>query len=298
MTDFMKSNISSLKEIHNKVFDKINEYYVNVFLCGGASSNQWKSTRDEVREGLKNIKNIRILYPEELFIEMLNKDKFSNMLSLEEFLADNSDIICIICESPGSLVELGAFTNNKNTFRKVIAVIDEKYRRHKSFIMLGPIKLIASSNKENVLFYKESEIKDLVHRLSKLFSSRRLKKITGEKEKKKYSIQTLIGLYYFIPLMIYFYNSIMLKDIEIMLKSLYEDLEYDTDKFDRKYKSAIRLLYKEKLIKKVSNDSGIMYKLTPKGYDNVIELMDRAIVSNKEKLYNQIRFSIMKKQYY
>ena len=64
-------------------------------------------------------------------MEILNKDKESDLLSLEKFLADNCDIICIICESAGSLVELGAFTNNDATVGKVIAVIEEKRKKIK-----------------------------------------------------------------------------------------------------------------------------------------------------------------------
>ena len=47
-------------------------------------------------------------------------------LVMSNFLANNSHIISIICESAGSLVELGAFTNNEYTVNKVIAAVDKK----------------------------------------------------------------------------------------------------------------------------------------------------------------------------
>lgn len=45
---------------------------------------------------------------------MLNRKKY-DLLTLEKFLASNSDIILIVCESPGSFTELGAFVNNSET---------------------------------------------------------------------------------------------------------------------------------------------------------------------------------------
>ena len=55
-------------------------------------------------------KPLKIFYPEDLLIEILNKTKDADLLSYEQFLASNSHVIVIICESAGSLVELGAFT--------------------------------------------------------------------------------------------------------------------------------------------------------------------------------------------
>lgn len=54
---------------------------------------------------------------------------------------NNSHVICIICESAVSLVELEAFTNNNYTVNKVIAAVEKKREKDKSFNMLGPIKL-------------------------------------------------------------------------------------------------------------------------------------------------------------
>lgn len=63
-------------------------------------------------------------------MDILNKDKKMDLLSLENFVAENSDIICVMPESPGSLVELGAFRSknylnilstklSRNTYQKL-----------------------------------------------------------------------------------------------------------------------------------------------------------------------------------
>lgn len=289
---------STLKTIHDSIFLYINQSIVNVFLCGAASNSKQISVRDKVRNGLKANQYLRVLYPEDLFIEMLNKDKASNLLSLEEFLAQNCDIICIICESPGSLVELGAFTNNDKTFSKVVAVINKKYEKQKSFIMLGPIKLIRANSRENVLFYSDDNVSELVSELNKYFNNKRTKKISKYRNKASYTISTLIGMYYFIPMVIYFYNNINIVTLEKSIQSLYEDLSYSKVDYDKNYKSAIKLLHKEKLIKKSVIDVETHYALTEKGYEFINEILNRARIENKDNLYNKIRLDIISKRYY
>jgi hypothetical protein len=294
-----KAEDELLSKIHDSVFKRINEKHIEVFLCGGASTPAWNSMRDQVRNGLKPVKNIRILYPEELFMEILNKDKSSNLLTLEEFLADNCDVICIICESPGSLVELGAFTNNSKTMNKVVVAINEKYRKKNSFIMTGPVKLIKIVNgKNNVLFYNDSKPEDLTSQLSKFFRSSHAKKQISTFGKSQYTLETLMGMYYFIPLVLYFYHDINLVVLDSYLKNLYERLGYNKKNYEWNYKSSIKLLYRDKYIKKIVKKDSVSYALTRNGYDSIKRLLDDAKVFNKDLLYNGIRFNIMKNRYY
>ena len=98
-------------EIYNNIFCNIRHRNIDLFLCGAASTKEKKSNRDIIRSRLENNDNLSILYPEDMFMEMLNRKKY-DLLTLEKFLASNSDIILIVCESPGSFTELGAFVNN------------------------------------------------------------------------------------------------------------------------------------------------------------------------------------------
>ncbi len=75
-------------------------------------------------------------------MDIFNSNKGHDLLSLERVLANNCDYICIVCESLGSFVELGAFTNNFDTFDKVIALVQTKYKNQNSFLILEPIKYI------------------------------------------------------------------------------------------------------------------------------------------------------------
>lgn len=75
-------------------------------------------------------------------------------------------MIVIICESAGSLVELGAFTNNEYTVDKVVAAVDKRRVKDKSFIMLGPIKYLRKRSKFNVVEYGQDDV-EFAKRLSK-----------------------------------------------------------------------------------------------------------------------------------
>lgn len=92
-----------VEEIYQQIYCKFREQYIVVFLCGGASNRDYKSLRDKVRTLLENEKKtlwykpLKIFYPEDLLIEILNKTKDADLLSYEQFLASNSHVIVIIC---------------------------------------------------------------------------------------------------------------------------------------------------------------------------------------------------------
>jgi hypothetical protein len=283
-------------KLHNEVYKKMNQRYIDVFLCGGASNKKTTSIRDRIRDGFKEFDNIRILYPEDLFIEMLNKNKDYDLLSLERFLADNCDIICIVCESAGSLVELGAFTNNENTVDKVVALIEEKRKKQKSFIMLGPVKILKKISKERVIFFNDN-LDGINVRLIKTFE-KKLKKsntIIGNREKP---INTLLGLYYFIQVVLYFFKNIDIDVLMSSLKYLFEKQGYDIEDFDTLFRPSLKLLYKDKLIIKNVNEGKMIYTLTEKGYMQVNIQLSRINIKNKNILFDGIRFGIIRNEYY
>jgi predicted RNA-binding protein YlxR (DUF448 family) len=280
----------TLNSIHNDIFIKINQYYMDVFLCGGAGKSE-DFLRDLVRDNLKVHKNIRIMYPEDLFVEQLNKNKDYDLLSLEKFLANNCEVICIICESPGSFVELGAFVNNSETFDKVVVAVEERKKKERSFIMLGPIRMIQKKNKKNVIYYKKDNLKDLIDKLIKNF--RQTRSVSKEKP-----INTIIGSYYFIKLLLFFYKTLTFKEITIFLKFLYKVNNYSQSDFNTTYNSALKLLFKDKTITKSISNNQASYTLTPKGYKEVNKIIKNLNTNNKNFLFDQIRFGIIKEKYY
>ena len=92
-------NFDIVNEIYNEIFCNIQHGNIDLFLCGAASTKEKTSYRDIIRGKLEDNANLSILYPEDMFMEMLNRKKY-DLLTLEKFLASNSDIILIVCESP------------------------------------------------------------------------------------------------------------------------------------------------------------------------------------------------------
>lgn len=126
---------------------------VTVFLAGG-SAVPGKSIRSLVREELKGrpyVRGFDVLYPEELFAELLSKKSGHDLLSLENMLAESSHAVIIIVESPGSIAELGAFVNSEVLPSKLVVIVNKKHRNDKSFIMLGPVAQLRNIRHEAVI---------------------------------------------------------------------------------------------------------------------------------------------------
>lgn len=287
----------SLKEIYTKIFCRIEEQYIIVFLCGGASTKLKKSLRDRMRVLLEKDKGryfwqlpIKVFYPEDLLIDVLNKTKNADLLSYEQFLANNSHIIAIICESAGSLVELGAFTNNEYTVNKVIAAVDKKRTKDKSFIMLGPIKFLRKKNKLNVVEYTSDEDK---------FARDLLKNIREKHSKgsndKKIRLNTIVGMHYFIQLLLYYFkqiNSIKLVD---MIQTVAQDENIEMKEFNVLFSAALKLLFYDKQIIKMTDQRYAVYELTQKGYKSIERMI--AHCTSRETC-DMIRIEIMYCDFY
>lgn len=281
-------------KIYDEIYMKLKNETTDIFLCGGASFKGNLSIRDKLRNSLLLEKNIRILYPEDLFIDMMNRDKNYDLLSLEKFLAHNSDYIFIVCESAGSLVELGAFTNNEQTVGKVIAIFDEKRRRDKSFIMLGPAKILRKQGNEHIIFYNDPE--DLKKKVIK--NLRQLNFNNKKFRTHKKPLDNLMGLYHYLIIVLYFYQKLELNDLKKSLIMLYEEKKYNVQDFETLFRPTLKLLYKNKFLVKTNIDGKSIYSLTNKGVNNALKYIHNSNINGRNRLFDSVRFDIMKYDYY
>lgn len=292
-----KEKCEIIKEIYHNVYCKISEQYIVVFLCGGASNSRRKSLRDKVRTLLENEKKtlwykpFKIFYPEDLLIEVLNKTKEADLLSYEQFLANNSHVIVIICESAGSLVELGAFTNNEYTVDKVIAAVDKGRVKDKSFIMLGPIKYLKKKNKLNVVVYGKDEV-EFAQILSK-----NIREKNRENGNKEYMINltTIVGMHYFIQLLLYFFKTLDSKELVESIEYIARQEEIEFNDFKVLFNAALKLLFQDKKIIKLTEDKYSSYKLTHVGYCSMKNMI---MDCTKAGLCDSIRVKLMHNEFY
>lgn len=287
-----------LNTIYTDVYHKIEEQYIVIFLCGGASNKNDKSLRDQIRPLLENEKRkyygnkpYKIFYPEDLLIEILNETKEADLLSYEQFLANNSHMIVIVCESAGSLVELGAFTNNEYTVDKVIASVDKKKTKDKSFIMLGPIKYLRRRNKYNVVEYG----KDLDKFVNQLSRNIREKNKMMKERNKMMKLSTIVGMHYFIQLILYYFKTLNSKELADMIEyiSKKEGVEYKD--FTVLFSAALKLLFQDKQIVKITGQQFASYELTRTGFYSIGKMIDTCTISG---VCDRIRVSLMYDMFY
>ncbi len=278
------------QEIYDNVFSKIIKGNIDIFLCGAASTKEKTSYRDLLKNELMGKKRISILYPEDMFMEMLNRKKY-DLLTLEKFLADNSDYIIIVCESPGSFTELGAFVNNTDTVEKVLVLLQSKYKNAKSFIRQGPVEHVLAQNKNHVIYYNK-DISEAVKNIIKVIQPRG---ISTKKESYSFKDLNLIsGQYNFILLLLYFYKVMPIRELVGYIKTIYESKDYPKENFEVLYSSAVRRLFKEGLISKcISNDNTNSYTLTDKGYENALQLLTYVDLKKRRKVFDDIRMRII-----
>lgn len=296
-TRFNKEKCEIVEEIYQQIYCKFREQYIVVFLCGGASNRGYKSLRDKVRTLLENEKKtlwykpFKIFYPEDLLIEVLNKTKDADLLSYEQFLANNSHVIVIICESAGSLVELGAFTNNEYTVDKVIAAVDKNLAKHKSFIMLGQIKYLKKRNKLNVIEYGQDEV-DFAKRLSR--NIREKNKLSSNKN-SMIDLTTIVGMHYFIQLLLYFFKSLNSQELVAIIGYISDKEKIAYADFKILFNAALKLLFQDKKIVKITGEQYSSYKLANIGFETMKLMITDC---TRAGLCDRIRVELMHNEFY
>ena len=291
-----------IERIYDDLYKSIYEDTCYVFLCGGAGKN---CIRDKVRKHLEE-KQIQVLYPEDLFIEILNRNKNTDLLQYENLLAESADIIFIVCESIGSSAELGAFVQNDIMRNKLLVGINKKYSRDKSFIMDGPVKKIKNNASEKVMIYNVNDLSEFYDNLDRYFklikSKIKSKRFTSAKKKSAFSL--LPEYISFIPLVIYFFKEINRSELFINAKLFVNKRFGDQKDYNELFNAALNFLHKLGIVAMDSTSAikgnwhNETLRLSRKGYVWVLELLENSHIPNKLLLHDKLRCDILKEQLY
>lgn len=272
-----------LETIYKDIYADFKKNQVDIFLCGG--STEEINLRNFLNENLKKDPFIRIFYPEAIFEDYFKTHKNTDYLTLENWLANQVDYICIACESWGSVCELGAFTNVEKLKNKLIVLNHESFKKSKSFITLGPIKHMAKKYTDSVYYYNNSNKAKVLSKLKTKFREA----ISNNKENR--SIDNITGLFYFIVLLIYFFKRISQVKLSNFIRYMLIDcLNSDEKIFDTVFSSTKKLLFKEEFIGK--EDDNIIY-ITKKAENIISEILNK----NYKPIYNDIISDIIKIRY-
>lgn len=140
--------------VKENIFKPVNQYKTTVFICGGAIDST-KSLRYQVAKNFEEHSWVHwdeLVYPEILFEQILYRKDTADIQNLETMLAESVDVILICPESPGSFTELGAFTHDERLKNKIVCIQKLIYKKSKSYINTGPIKILKNSETSKVIY--------------------------------------------------------------------------------------------------------------------------------------------------
>lgn len=120
-----------------------------VFICGAQGSKPRDALRSFLR---KHHPDLQVFYAEQIW-DSLTEEKNTNALSLESDLADLSDLIIIVVESPGTFTEVGAFSSHEELRKKLLLFVGKQYEGVSSFLETGPIRWINHDSKFGKAIY-------------------------------------------------------------------------------------------------------------------------------------------------
>lgn len=289
--EIMMNYQTHFKTIYEDVFCKTFSESYYIFLCGGVGKD---CIRNEVRAHLEK-SGYQILYPEDLFVDIINRDKKSDLLDYENLLAKNADIVCVICESPGSFAELGAFVQSDAIKTRMIAAINNRYKRDKSFIMLGPIRHLKKINPESVLEYRQGEIVEFCDKLKKSFNKIKRK---WPQSHERLSFDKLSTYIAFIPIVLFFFQEVDRVIIHKELKDFLKSKNLFPANYNDLFNAAVKYLIKRRIIVPDINQIGAKerFRLTATGLSDTKNTLSKSQTSYRNKLHDKIRCGIMKEQ--
>ena len=141
------------RRIHEEVYSRFYDYKTAVFLCG-AGPRVEGSMRERINGALlsgRDSYKYDIFRPEDLFEDLMAGPHHQDLIALENMLADSVDALVLVVESYGAVAELGSFASNPKLRKKLICVVDRRYKKDRSFINLGPLRLLKDTKEGKVL---------------------------------------------------------------------------------------------------------------------------------------------------
>ena len=273
-----------LNDIYNKIFLKELDYSVNVFLCG-ADPAITDSLRHFIYKTIKDDSRYNVVFPEKLFSNLLVEKEY-NLLKLENELANDVDAVVLPLEGLGTMAELGAFASFDKLSIKTIVINDKKYKSSRSFLTLGPVKLIASKVKDNVIYYernfeKKIDPSELAELRKKVLS--RIKAL--RKAESKHEIKNFFNLSRFILYIVAIFQPINEEKIKSLLEKLKKGIALHYVK-----PCLESLVEKQKIIPSIT-DFKKYYSLTPSGHFYIYENLLRRL--NIIKVFSRIRARVI-----
>ena len=136
-----------------------------VFVCGPGYSSDSIAVRDMARDALQGIPNVKALYGEEIESQINYKKQSTDLQTLEVRFAHDVDFTLLILESPGSIAELGTFTQIPGIRERLIVLLSGRFYRAESYISRGPLSLLTRLNPNSVIYFDAENKNEMLDRV-------------------------------------------------------------------------------------------------------------------------------------
>lgn len=223
---------------------------LRVLIFGGALNT--KCYRETILDKLKDKNEFLTVVPDKINYFDISSEEY-DLIAKETQLFENSDTLIIIPESAGSFAEIGMIASmisasplriKKKYAKKILIILNKKFKHDESFLKLGPIKIIKNFGGKVINIDFE---KDEFYKIETQFE-------TYKEDKKKSFKSTEKDELFFInsiKILMYIYYNKTLSYIENHYKtSLIEDLKeiHASISFDNiEYLESTGLIIKENL---------------------------------------------------
>jgi hypothetical protein len=272
-------------KIREDIYTPANSFKTTIFLCGADILRKDKirfQIAEEIKSSWLSSRYYDIIYPEDIFDELLYSLKKTDLLSLEALLAESVDAIVLIPESPGSYAELGAFANDEKLRKKLICLVNKKYQKDKSFINQGPLKLVKKENNKGLIFIDPDNIRN---EMTKIYKSLKIMKKSSQKINDEIS---LLQIDNFILPSIYLLEPVSKNTLIRLVKEASKD---GINSFQITT-TALTILTKKRHIELTTNG----YKLTTLGVETFLRFKissRRNKINNKTAHIDNLRLEIL-----
>lgn len=172
------------ERLNSDVFIRVLDPKTTIFLCGKALDAK-DSLRAKIAQELNNVPfwfRYSIVYPEDLFEELLSGPFHQDLLTLENVLAESVDAVVLVPESYGAVAELGAFADHRVLRRKLVCVQDQRFKKATSFIAYGPLRLLRDLRAGRIVYVDPNNVLEGMQRIRDAISA--VKKKTATHKKK------------------------------------------------------------------------------------------------------------------
>lgn len=145
--------------------DKAQKVHSKVFVCGPGLTSGRVDIRHLARKELEKMQNVSVVYGEEIENEYSYSRKGTDLQTLEARFAHDVDFTLLILESPGSIAELGTFTQLPHLQDRLVVLVPNNFFRAESYIARGPLSLLSKRNPQNVIYFDSTHQAEMLVRV-------------------------------------------------------------------------------------------------------------------------------------